>query len=148
MTQSSFLTGHDASSLTHFLSLFNSLCLFVSVRTRVCTSVSVQPSRERKKKARAKSDDGFVLRASILLCVFSRSLSVLFFFVFLSGPVLGQADQSGRFLPWSVSHLPVSRLMTNGSKINTIRKESLQLSNCSYTHPHTLSPCICVYISA
>lgn len=74
----------------------------------------------------------FCVSFDLFLFPFFFSFSLL---IFLSRPVLGQADQSGRFLPWSTSHLPVSRLMTNGSKINTFRKE-IQLF--IHSTPHTL----------
>lgn len=54
---------------------------------------------------------GLVLRASILRCVFLNTslfsvLVSLSLRLFLSCPVVGQADHLGRYLPWFASHSP------------------------------------------
>ena len=89
MTQTSFLTGHDPSSLAHFpqpfssLFLFRSICVFVCAYACVCIRKLTTLHREMEKSEGEKNDDCFVLRASILWCVFLHLFLSFFFFLLL-----------------------------------------------------------------
>lgn len=116
-----------------------SLSLYLCVCAYACVCIHKLTTLHREKEKSEGEKVMIVLRASILWCVFLHLFLSFCFFVslsvcssFLSGPVEGQADQSGRSLLWCASQPPfVSGLMTNGSKINTLTKESLQVTNCS-----------------
>lgn len=129
MTQSSFPTGHYAPSLS---SISHSL-LVCACR---CMSSSVSYNPAERKSSEAKKWWWFYLACFYpLVCVFSISCYFCFFFsLFLSGPVLEQADQLDRFLPWSASHL----LHTQDRESSTIR-----LFIPSLTPTHSLS----IYVS-
>lgn len=149
LDDSDLLSGLDMMlPLFHLFSqpLSLTVCLFVSVHTHVSTSVSLKPSRGRRQKR------WWFCFACLKppVCV-SRSLPVSVFFpfsplIFLSGPVLGQADQLGRFLLWSASHPPISRLMTTASKTTDSGKRVFNYpTGYTLTHTHTTSPF--VYLS-
>ena len=114
MTQSFFLTVNYASSHsfpTFFFS--NSPCLFVIVCLYVCASASLQPIREGEKSVGKKwwwvwfcvpLSSGVCF--SISLCFLFSVLVSLSLRIFLSCPVVGQADHLGRYLRWFASHSP------------------------------------------
>lgn len=144
MIQSSFLTGQDASSVSlAFPAVFTLLCVCLWV----CTLL--HNSAQAGKKAKKAKIWCFGLCAATLLCAcFSISFCSFLFFSLLicvSGPKLWQADELGRFLPWSVLHL-ISRLLANRSKINGCKKErTLQQFTDSPTCTFLLHVTICLH---
>ena len=129
-----------------FFFLFYSLCVFVSVHMCVCTSV--QPSREGKKQWEQKMMMGFVLRASILLCVFLCLFLFLFFFLsayLFLWPCAGTGGPV-RSIPALVRLTPP---VSQGWWLMALKSThpGKRVFNCSYTHPYTLTPLfISVYV--
>ena len=158
MTQTSFLTGHDPSSLAFFPQPFSSffffalfvfvcvckcLCVCVCVCAYACVCIRKLTTLHREKEKSERGEKMMIVLFcvprssgvffSISFCLFSFFCFFVCLIIFSLRPCCGTGGPFRSILA-SVCFpppRPVSGLMTNGSKINTLTKESLQVTNYS-----------------